>query len=68
MICYSNVLNLFFFLGGLETSPIPKNRKRSRKILHPIATDTGIEASATLVTDNVCASPARRARLLNPRI
>lgn len=39
----------------LETSPIPKVRKRTQKVLHPIATDT--EPSS---------SPARRARLLNP--
>jgi hypothetical protein len=51
----------------LETSPIVKNRKRTRKVLHPIATDTGIESSPAPSTDSACASPARRARLLNPR-
>lgn len=40
-----------------ETSPIPKVRKRTQKVLHPIATDT--EPSS---------SPARRARLLNPEL
>jgi hypothetical protein len=57
-------MNFVFFL--LETSPIAKNRKRTRKVLHPIATDTEIESSPSLSTDSACASPARRARLLNP--
>ncbi len=58
----------------LETSPIAKqNRKRTRKVLHPIATDTEIDkdvssSSPSLLADSVCASPARRARLLHPRM
>jgi hypothetical protein len=56
-----------------ETSPITKNRKRTRKVLHPIATDTEIDkevscSSPSPLTDSICASPARRARLLNPRM
>ena len=40
-----------------------KSRKRTRKVLHPIATDVDVPPS----TENVCPSPARRARLLDPR-
>ncbi len=55
----------------LEISPLTKNRKRTRKVLHPIATDTEIDkeiSSSSPLTDNICASPIRRARLLNPRM
>ena len=56
---------------ALESPSIVKSRKRTRKVLHPIATDTDIErnvscSSPTALNDSVCASPARRARLLNP--
>ncbi|CAF3439499.1 unnamed protein product [Rotaria socialis] len=57
-----------------ETLPIIKSRKRTRKILHPIATDTEIRAEVSCsspapLTDSACASPARRARLLlNPQL
>lgn len=50
-----------------EVSIKTKNRKRTRKVLHPIATDTDI-SSPSILTDSACASPARRARLLNPGI
>lgn len=55
----------------LELPSIAKSRKRARKVLHPIATDTEIErdiscSSPTPLNDSVCASPARRPRLLNP--
>ncbi|CAF3997621.1 unnamed protein product [Rotaria sordida] len=56
-----------------QTLPTTKSRKRTRKVLHPIATDTEIDkevscSSPSPLTDSVCASPARRARLLNPQL
>ncbi|CAF1453718.1 unnamed protein product [Rotaria magnacalcarata] len=57
-----------------ETLPIAKSRKRTRKVLHPIATDTELHekvscSSPAPSTDSACASPARRARLLlNPQL
>jgi hypothetical protein len=49
-----------------------KTRKRARRVLHPIATDTDIGkdetcSSSSSLADNLCATPARRARLLNTR-
>ena len=56
---------------SIESPSIAKSRKRTRKVLHPIVTDTEIErdipcSSPTPLNDSVCASPARRPRLLNP--
>ncbi len=65
---FYRIFNFNFFL---EISPIKKNRKHTRKVLHPIATDIEIDkevscSSPSPLTDSICASPARRARLLNP--
>ncbi|CAF1346067.1 unnamed protein product [Adineta ricciae] len=56
-----------------EPSPVKLTRKRTRKVLHPIATDTDIVkedscVSSSSLIDSTCASPARRARLLNPQM
>ncbi|UJR31788.1 hypothetical protein I4U23_019266 [Adineta vaga] len=56
-----------------EPSAVKLSRKRTRKVLHPIATDTDIVQedsciSSTSLIDSICASPARRARLLNPQL
>ncbi|CAF0736506.1 unnamed protein product [Adineta steineri] len=58
--------------GSIEGIPITtKSRKRTRKVLHPIATDIEIdkeESCNSSLTDSMCATPARRARLLNPQL
>ena len=57
-------------LSLLEMSSPSKSLKRPRKVLHPIATDTDVdpdESFAATLVESACASPARRARLLNPR-
>ena len=57
-----------------ELPSIPKIRKRNRKALHPIVTDTTVDldnsacsSSTVALNESVGASPARRARLLDPR-
>jgi hypothetical protein len=68
-----NGLDLIGSVVFLENSSTTKSRKRTHKVLHPIAIDTENEkdvacSSPAPLIDSICASPARRARLLNPRM
>jgi hypothetical protein len=55
----------------LENSSITKSRKRTQKVLQPITIDNENDISSSspaVLNDSISASPARRARLLDPRM
>lgn len=61
--------NICYFNLELSMTMTPtKTRKRTRKVLHPIATDCVVDEEVTCPSiTEVGASPARRPRLLDPR-